>query len=141
MSRGQTFCRLPYIWDIGDLSGTEGVHYDLLQFTTAYDLSNLSGNQLNISINDTNSYIGPNGGTAGTAYKIAQNVTNFNEDYFNLISNLLNTVWTISESGGSLYLTYTVVPEPSTYFMCGMVLILVGYRFWNKRGHRYDAEQ
>ena len=126
-----------FVWDISDLSAVAGIGYDLLTFTSAYDLStNLGGGALNIYVQDNNNYIGPNGGTAGNTYEVMRGVTNFNESYFNLDSNLINTVWSTTwtdANGGTLWLSYEVVPEPSTYFMCGFIFVVITFRFFRKR--------
>jgi fibronectin-binding autotransporter adhesin len=122
-----------FVWDIGDLSGSEGVNWDLLEFSSVYDLSNLNGSPLNIYIHDTNSYIGPKGGIAGNTYKIMNNVINFDANYFNLSNNLINTNWTITESGGALFLSYQVVPEPETYLSISALILLLGMRFIRRK--------
>ena len=125
-----------YVWDISDLSNGEGAGYDVLEFTAAYNLSNLDGNSLNIFIQDINSYIGPKGGTVGNKYRIMKNVTNFNEAYFNLDTNLINTVWSLSWSstdGGSLWLSYEVVPEPGTWVMIFTLLSLILMKYFQVR--------
>jgi autotransporter-associated beta strand protein len=114
-----------YVWDISNLANGEVTGYDVLEFTTAYDLSNLNGTPLNLQIHNINSYIGPTGGVAGNTYKFMQNVTNFNQNYFNLSDNMINTVWSITESGGSLFLSYQVVPEPGTWMLIGFTSLLL----------------
>ena len=130
-----------FVWDISDLSAAPEIGYDVLSFTAAYDLSNLSGTPLNIYIQDLNTYIAPTNGIIGNTYKIMDNVTSFNEAYFNLDSNLMNTAWSLSFNNGALYLSYNVVPEPSTYFMCGMVALLIGYRFWKKKSRKKSSDE
>jgi hypothetical protein len=71
----------------------------------------------------------PNFGGNGTDFKIMNNVANFSADYFTLDNTLLNTNWRLVHSGNALWLSYQAVPEPGTYIIGIILVLLVIFRF------------
>ena len=139
-----------YVWNISDIGGpsdtfdgTAGVHWDLLSFSSLLDLSAAldSSNKMTIQIKNADpsfyqSVFGmpsysdsPNFSGSGTDFKIMNNVTNFSADYFTLDNTLLNTNWRLVHSGNALWLSYQAVPEPGTYIIGIILVLLVIFRF------------
>jgi len=74
----------------------------------------------------------PNGTTEGwLGDQTAREVTafNINSDNWAAANNFYYGDWSVWYEGGSFYLQYSAVPEPSTYFMVTGLLMLPGYNF------------
>jgi len=54
---------------------------------------------------------------------------NINSDNWAAANNFYYGDWSVWYEGGSFYLQYSAVPEPSTYFMVTGLLMLPGYNF------------
>jgi len=54
---------------------------------------------------------------------------NINSDNWAAVNNFYYGDWSVWYEGGSFYLQYSAVPEPSTYFMVTGLLMLPGYNF------------
>jgi hypothetical protein len=119
-----------------------GTDWDALTFTSAMtiDTTSLSSNPITIQIrNQDGSYQGiqgnnaftssPLNATTGYDFEIMRNVNfsgGFNESYFNLDNNIMWVDWRIAYDGTSLFLSYSQVPEPSTWFMIsGLAGVLI----------------
>ena len=132
----QAWSSFTYEWEVNDFTNpTAGTAFDQITIT-----GNLALDTLNPYVLDILSL---------TAGNLAGNVTNFAETNrnwavlsttggitgFNAANWNLNTTgftnshtgaWSLAQSGNDLVLSYTAVPEPSTYAM----LIVVGCAFW-----------
>ena len=132
-----------WIWNVSDVEGsTPGTHWDAIEFSSTYNLNNLSGSPLTLKIrNKTNgnyqsleglSSFGSssNYGNAGAGdLKIMDNISNFNDAYFTVDSDILNINWELKQVGSALWLSYNAVPEPSTWITIGFVCIILSWKF------------
>ena len=75
----------------------------------------------------------PNGTSQGwlDSDQTAREVTafNINSDNWAAANNFYYGDWSVWYEGGSFYLQYSAVPEPSTYFIVTGLLMLPGYNF------------
>ncbi|MFP6854569.1 MAG: hypothetical protein VB980_02205, partial [Opitutales bacterium] len=156
-------------WEIQDMdtSGTAGTDWDLFSFTggTALDLT-IQGRKINIFGITKTGFGAVAAGAGGTPddwgypsgtneYKFmegsfsgAADGATFNSDYFDIDDSQFNWlmrdwngVWGVKYNSNALYLTYSVVPEPSTYVMVvGAFFLPVWNFFRRRRASRKDLE-
>lgn len=142
-------------WQIKDFNpagGTAGTDWDKLNFTTlnfeagqTFDINILAvqndgtaGNVSNDS-NTWNEYATNNGflflsGTTVNNLSDGDVSSSFNirsDDFYYQTGNYYGD-WGVYKDGGNFYLTYSVVPEPSTYIMVTGLFLLPGFR-WIRR--------
>ena len=152
-----------YDWQIKDFDasgGTAGDDWDLLSFNTlnfesgqTFDLNLLPISSTDASQgapdNLSNTWSGNYQGTNGFLFMSGTNVngigtgdvtSSFNirsEDFYYGANNWGGN-WGVWRDGGNFYLTYSAVPEPSTYIMVTGLLMVPGMsfvrRFRNKKG-------
>lgn len=144
-----------YIWNVSSGMGSSGTDadgngyfeasgaddgslYDIIAFSGALDFTGASAGSITLKLDNSDTYTGYSFNTP-TEIKIATygSVVNFNESFFNIDSSSFNDSvgswwlnWGVSSHSGSLWLTYTAVPEPGTYFMLFSLLIFVTFRFF-----------
>jgi autotransporter-associated beta strand protein len=141
-----------YLWEINDATGTAGVDpgWDLLNVTGALTLSSTLANPFTISITSlTLSNIAGNASNFAdlTSYnwKIAQAgsaISGFSSDIFVINTSGFTNSFTgtfgiaLGDSPGiggtnqEIYLTYTAIPEPSTWALLGVGVAVL---LWRKR--------
>ena len=144
-------------WQIKDFDpsgGTAGTDWDKLNFTTlnfesgqTFDINILAvqndGTAGNVSKNSNtwNEYATSN----GFLFLQGTTVNNLSDgdvtSSFNIRSNDFNYQighyygdWGVYKSGGNFYLTYSAVPEPSTYFMVTGLFLIPGIRWLRRFG-------
>ena len=145
-------------WQIKDFNpsgGTAGTHWDKLSFGT---LNFQSGQNFDINIialkgasfdgtmgnvsnsgNTWNNYSTTNGFlfAAGTTINglsdgdVSSSFTVRSDDYSPSVGHWYGD-WGVYKDGGNLYLTYSAVPEPSTYIMVTGLFMLPGFRMFRK---------
>lgn len=148
-----------YIWEINDASGTPGLDpgWDVIDIIGSLDITSTMGDPFVIDI--TTLTLGNLAGQAvnfdaqedytWTIVTTTTGITGFSADKFALntsaFHNLHNGTFTIglSENGNEMSISYTAVPEPSTYALILLSLIvgqLVGVHARRKlRGNRHAA--
>ncbi len=143
-----------YDWQIQDFDasgGTAGTDWDLLTFTT---LNFESGQKFDINImainstdgnqgapdNLVNTWSGNYASTNGFLFMTGTTVNNlgtgdvtssFNiraDDFYHPSNNWMGS-WGVWRDGGNFYLTYSAVPEPSTYVMVTSLLMVPGMSY------------
>lgn len=147
--------------DAGD-ANDDGLGWDHMSYTGALTISGNSSNKILIDIAAIDGFNSPYNqlGTLGGTQRPAANrthtdghqwaivtasggITGFNADHFEIDYTHFYEQWDdpfhnwgIIQSGNSLYLTYSAVPEPSTYVMVSGLLLLPAitfYRRWKRK--------
>ena len=145
-------------WQIKDFNpagGTAGTHWDKLSFGTLnfqssqnFDINiialkgaSFDGTMGNVSNNGNtwNNYSTTNGFlfAAGTTINglsdgdVSSSFTVRSDDYSPSVGHWYGD-WGVYKDGGNLYLTYSAVPEPSTYIMVTGLFMLPGFRMFRK---------
>jgi len=145
-------------WQIKDFDpagGTAGTHWDKLSFGTLnfqsgqnFDINiialkgdSFDGTMGNVSNNGNtwNNYSTTNGFlfAAGTTINglsdgdVSSSFTVRSDDYSPSVGHWYGD-WGVYKDGGNLYLTYSAVPEPSTYIMVTGLFMLPGFRMFRK---------
>ena len=139
------------IQDFDASGGTAGTDWDLLTFTT---LNFESGQKFDINImainstdgnqgapdNLVNTWSGNYASTNGFLFMTGTTVNNlgtgdvtssFNiraDDFYHPSNNWMGS-WGVWRDGGNFYLTYSAVPEPSTYVMVTSLLMVPGMSY------------
>jgi autotransporter-associated beta strand protein len=152
-----------YDWQIKDFDasgGTAGDDWDLLSFNTlnfesgqTFDLnlmaiSSTDGSQGapdNLSNTWTGNYQGTNGflfmsGTTVNGLGTGDVTSSFNirsDDFYHSANNWYGN-WGVWRDGGSFYLTYSAVPEPSTYMMVTGLLMVPGMSYLRRLRKKKD---
>ncbi len=133
-----------YVWGLQDITRSDG--YSLLAISGNLNITATAGGfDIKVVTFDSTNALGNANFTLGTPYSIpiltfTGMITGFNPSAFTIDasqfqSGLLSpTVFTLSQSGNSIYLNFTPVPEPSTYALLGLGLsVLVLPRFRRRR--------
>ena len=145
-----------YDWEIADFSpgtGNRGTAYDVLNYSTidfesgqkigvnilAVQNSNGAAGRFDNLSNVSNSYSGTNGfhflrSTSGEHPENGPSVAGDASDYFSLYTDSFDYYtghglgkWGVWYDGsGDFYLTYSAVPEPSTYVMISALFLFIG---------------
>ena len=146
--------------DAGD-ANDDGLGWDHMSYSGALTINGSAGNKILIDIAAIDGFNSPYnqlGSLAGTqrpaanrthtsghqwAIVTAGSISGFDADHFEIdYTNFYEQwddpfhQWSIIQSGNSLYLTYSAVPEPSTYVMVSGLLLLPAitfYRRWKKK--------
>ena len=152
-----------YDWQIKDFDasgGTAGDDWDLLSFNTlnfesgqTFDLnlmaiSSTDGSQGapdNLSNTWTGNYQGTNGflfmsGTTVNGLGTGDVTSSFNirsDDFYHSANNWYGN-WGVWRDGGNFYLTYSAVPEPSTYMMVTGLLMVPGMSYLRRLRKKKD---
>lgn len=159
--------------DAGD-ANADGKGWDYLTFTGALTIAGDANNKILIDIAALDGYNSPynqlgqsgvgntqrpainRGHKPGYQFAIAHadgGITGFNADHFELEYTHFYQQWddpfhiwdlTLGNSNKTLYLTYSAVPEPSTYVMVSGLLILPAvtfYRRWKKKKAKANEEE
>jgi hypothetical protein len=144
-----------YDWEISNFDGSAGSDWDVLAFNTltfegasAFDI-NIFGLQADgtAGANSGNTFA-PKSGTSGFKFLDGSSHANINWGGFGAQSTgQVDSLFNINQQGwshynhhygnwgvyyggdGDFYLTYSAVPEPSTYMMVTGLLMLPGYNF------------
>lgn len=146
--------------EIADVDGstngtTKGSDYDYINFSGGgLDFTGASANSIKLKIRNTTAGFfqslnglgsftsSPGYGTATGDLEIISStggITDFQESYFQIDSDILNINWEIKQVGNSLWLSYAAVPESSTYAMCVGVLLLPAIAFYKRRKKRSES--
>ena len=133
-----------YVWGLQDITRPDGL--SLLAISGNLDITATAGGfNLKIVTFDATNALGNANFTLGTPYSIpiltfTGTITGFNPSAFTIDASsfqsgmLSPTVFTLSQSGNSIYLNFTPVPEPSTFALLGLGLsALVLPRFRRRR--------
>ena len=145
-----TLSRGTWVLDMADASsgGTAGSDWDALSFSGTLNFTGSDTNFITLdlrNIGSANAAWGEGPGyTAEDAngYKIIEasgGIIGFDADDFNIITDNWTDGggwwynWKIYQSGNALYLSYNAVPEPGTYAMISLLLILLTWKFIKKR--------
>ena len=147
--------------DAGD-ANDDGLGWDHMSYSGALTISGSAGNKILIDIAAIDGFNSPYnqlGSLAGTQRPAANRthtsghqwaivtaaggISGFDADHFEIDYTHFYEQWDdpfhqwgITHSGNSLYLTYSAVPEPSTYVMVSGLLLLPAitfYRRWKKK--------
>ncbi|PTY00598.1 hypothetical protein DB345_00405 [Spartobacteria bacterium LR76] len=134
-----------YNWQVVDFGGTAGVGYDSIAVTGSLDLSALTAGSFAINLWSLSS-IGPdvNGNAANfnpavsaswTLVSTTTGIAGFNASNFVVnttatngtagLSNVHDGTFSVGQVGNNLVLTYTAVPEPSTWALLGLSLAAI----------------
>ena len=145
-------------WEITDFAGNnaDGSDWDVLKFddlvfseSDSFDINIYSlasnGSAGGVSVDGSNHLYSSKTGssgfkfmewtTSGSGWNNAPgsarvvNGFNINSDAWAYHNNFYYGDWSVWYEGGSFYLQYSAVPEPSTYFMVTGLLMLPGYNF------------
>ena len=145
-------------WEITDFTGNnaDGSDWDVLKFdnlefseSDSFDINIYSlasnGSTGGVTVDGSNHLYSSKTGTSG--FKFMEWTTsgsgwnnapgsarvvngfNINSDNWAAANNFYYGDWSVWYEGGSFYLQYSAVPEPSTYFMVTGLLMLPGYNF------------
>jgi hypothetical protein len=145
-------------WEITDFTGNnaDGSDWDVLKFddlefseSDSFDINIYSlasnGSAGGVTVDGSNHLYSSKTGTSG--FKFMEWTTsgsgwnnapgsarvvngfNINSDNWAAANNFYYGDWSVWYEGGSFYLQYSAVPEPSTYFMVTGLLMLPGYNF------------
>jgi autotransporter-associated beta strand protein len=132
-----------YVFDIANASGAAGVGYDTLNLTSSLTISATSGTPFNIaveSIDPGTSETGPASFNSSQSYTwtlltAAPILGTFNSADFSVdLTNFQNSTgggsFAVGETGDTLTLNFTPVPEPSTWMLmaAGLAALCIRYR-------------
>lgn len=129
-----------YFWEINDFLGTPGGDpgWDLLSITGTLDVNSLITDKFVIRISGTPmNFVHTSTLIIATA---AGGITGFDASLFSVeptyFYNSVGGVWSISQSGNNLLLTFTV-PEPSSVMLWVTGLGLIGSQYiWRRRARQ-----
>ena len=154
--------------DVGD-ANDDGLGWDHMSYTGALTISGNSSNKILIDIaaidgfNSPYNQLGTLGGTQRPAkgrthsdghkwaiVTASGGITGFDASHFEIDYTHFYEqwddpfhIWGIMQSGNSLYLTYSAVPEPSTYVMVSGLMLLPAitfYRRWKKKNGQGSSD-
>lgn len=140
------------VWQLGNAAaaGAAGAAYDSISFTGALDFTGLSAGDIEIIVQSKGSTsIGWGEGPGYVAedtngYKIleAASITGFDPSFFTFNTTQWTDGggwwydWKIYQNGNALYLAYSGVPEPSTYFTLSFLFIAIALRWKMKKSNK-----
>ncbi|MFA6288908.1 MAG: autotransporter-associated beta strand repeat-containing protein [Opitutaceae bacterium] len=138
-----------YVWEINNATGVQGTNWDFISSTGTLDITGLSSsgkfnvNVIGLTAGDVSGSV-LNWTDADASWKIASFtsvVGTFASNLFNVDAsgftnnNTAGGVFTITNTGGDIFLNYTAVPEPATYAAIFGALALAG-AIWRSRKRR-----
>lgn len=140
-----------YLWEIGDVDAGAGTGWDRINITGNLNITADNSNRFTLQITSLDALnalglVGDFNSNLNYSWIIASaslGISGFSASSFLLDTddflNSLNGTFSLSQVGNDLVLNYTAVPEPSTYVLLGLGLLLVGA--WKRRNLKLRAAQ
>jgi len=129
-----------YLWELGDLAGSAGTGWDLLNIAGTITFTATSSTPFEIRISSL-SALGLAGDLADFDQSISYSwilasasggVVNFDEDYFQInadgFANEYSGQFGVAQIGGDIVLSYTAVPEPGLIGLFGLSVLFFFFR-------------
>lgn len=133
-------------FDIGNLNGTAGNGWDLININGLLNLSAQGGSLVTINLNTLALLSGTSGLLTGFdatqsyswLFLTANNIAGFSSDKFifdttNFANNLGGGNFFVTQGSAGLSINFTPVPEPGTYILFALGLSLLGVRELRRR--------